>query len=93
MFSVIPYMLRQTLNNRAPLLLFPSFSPLTLTFPNLSVILRPLYLKFAGRNWSKGVEVAVRGNSLFMPSLSGQHGGVCHQGQRPKTVEGTVAAV
>jgi len=27
MFSVILYMLRQTVDNRAPLLLFPSFSP------------------------------------------------------------------
>jgi hypothetical protein len=42
MFSVILYKLRQTVGNRAPPLLFPSFSSLTLTFPKLSVILRPL---------------------------------------------------
>jgi hypothetical protein len=35
MFSVILYMLRQTVGNRAPPLLFPSFSPLTVTFPRL----------------------------------------------------------
>jgi hypothetical protein len=34
-------MLRQTVGHRAPPLLFPSFSPLTVTFPNLAVILRP----------------------------------------------------
>jgi hypothetical protein len=33
----------QTVDNRAPPLLFASFSPLTVTFPKLSVILRPLY--------------------------------------------------
>jgi hypothetical protein len=44
MFSVILYMLRQTVDSRAPLLLFPSFSPLTMTFPKLSVILRPVYI-------------------------------------------------
>jgi hypothetical protein len=43
MSSVIIYMLRQTVDNRAPPLLFPTFSPLTVTFPKLSVILRPLY--------------------------------------------------
>jgi hypothetical protein len=42
MFSVILYMLRQTVGHRAPLLLFP-FSPLTVSFPKLSVILPPLY--------------------------------------------------
>jgi hypothetical protein len=35
-------MLRQTVDNRAPFLLFPSFSPLTVTFPELSVIFHPL---------------------------------------------------
>jgi hypothetical protein len=33
----------QTVGHRAPPLPFPSFSPLTVTFPKLSVILRPLY--------------------------------------------------
>jgi hypothetical protein len=32
----------QTVDNRAPPLLFPSFFPLTVTFPKLSVILRTL---------------------------------------------------
>jgi hypothetical protein len=41
-FSVILYMLRQAVCHRAPLLLFPSLSPLTVTFPKLLVILRPL---------------------------------------------------
>jgi hypothetical protein len=36
-------MLRQTGGHRAPPLLFHLFSPLTVTFPKLSVILRPLY--------------------------------------------------
>jgi hypothetical protein len=49
MFSVILYMLRQTVEDRAPLLLFPSFSPLTVTFPKLSVILRPLYVGKRGK--------------------------------------------
>jgi hypothetical protein len=35
-------MLRQTVGHRAPPLPFPSFSPLTVTFPKLAVILRPL---------------------------------------------------
>jgi hypothetical protein len=39
--QIILYMLRQV-GQRAPPLLFPSFSPLTVTFPKLSVILRPL---------------------------------------------------
>jgi hypothetical protein len=43
MFSVILYMLRQTVGHRAPPLPVPSFSPLTVTFPKLAVILRPLY--------------------------------------------------
>jgi hypothetical protein len=43
MFSVILYMLRQTVDNRAPLLLFPYFSPLTVTFPKLAFTSRPLY--------------------------------------------------
>jgi hypothetical protein len=43
MFSVILYMLRQTVGHRALPLLFPYFSPLTVTFPKLSVILCPLY--------------------------------------------------
>jgi hypothetical protein len=43
MFSVILYMLRQTVDNRAPTLPCPSFSPLTVTFPKLSVTLRRLY--------------------------------------------------
>jgi hypothetical protein len=43
MFSVILYMLRQTVGHHAPPLLFPSFPPLTVTFPKLAVILRPLY--------------------------------------------------
>jgi hypothetical protein len=41
MFSVILYMLRQTVGNHATLL---PFSPITVTFPKLSVILRPLYI-------------------------------------------------
>jgi hypothetical protein len=45
MFSVILNMLRQTVDNLAYLLLFPSFSPLIVTFPKLSVILRPLYIR------------------------------------------------
>jgi hypothetical protein len=52
MLSVILYMLRQTADNRVPLLLFPSFSPLTVTFPKLSVILRPLY----DRWWQQFIE-------------------------------------
>jgi hypothetical protein len=36
-------MLTLTVGHRAPPLLFPYFSPLTVTFPKLSVILRPLY--------------------------------------------------
>jgi hypothetical protein len=44
MFSVILYMLRHTVDNRARLLLFPSFSPLTVTFPKLSVIFHSLYV-------------------------------------------------
>jgi hypothetical protein len=59
MFSVILYMLRQTVDNRAPLLLFPSFSPLTVTFPKLSVILRPLYMFRPKR-------VIIRGKTLQM---------------------------
>jgi hypothetical protein len=47
MFSVILRMLRQTVDNRAPRLPFPSFSPLTVTFPKLAVILRPLYVSVA----------------------------------------------
>jgi hypothetical protein len=43
MFSVILYMLRQTLRRRDSPLLFPAFSPLTVTFLKLAVILRPLY--------------------------------------------------
>jgi hypothetical protein len=43
MFSVILYMLRQTLRHLASPLPFPSFSPLTVTFPKLAVILRPQY--------------------------------------------------
>jgi hypothetical protein len=43
MFSVILYMLRETVDHLAPLLLFPSFPPCTVTFPKLLVILRPLY--------------------------------------------------
>jgi hypothetical protein len=49
MFSVILYMLRQTVDNRAPPLPFPSFSPLTVTFPKLSVILRTLYWVLMGK--------------------------------------------
>jgi hypothetical protein len=44
MCSVILFMLGQTVDNRVPLLLFTYFSPLTVTLPNLSVFLRPLYL-------------------------------------------------
>jgi hypothetical protein len=40
MFSVILYMLRQTVGYRAPPLPFPYFSPLTVMFRKLSVILR-----------------------------------------------------
>jgi hypothetical protein len=43
MFSVILYMLRQTLRRRASPLPFPSLSPLTVTFPKLAVVLLPLY--------------------------------------------------
>jgi hypothetical protein len=37
------YMLRQTLRRRVSPLPFTSFSRLTVTFPKLAVILRPLY--------------------------------------------------
>jgi hypothetical protein len=40
----------QTDDNRAPLLLFPSFSPLTVTFPKLSAILRPVYVTASWRS-------------------------------------------
>jgi hypothetical protein len=43
MFSVILYMLRQTLRHLASPLPYQSFSPLTVTFPKLAVILRPQY--------------------------------------------------
>jgi hypothetical protein len=39
-------MLRQTAGNRAPPLPFPSFCPLTATFPKLAVILRQLYIRW-----------------------------------------------
>jgi hypothetical protein len=48
MFSVILYMLRQTVGRRASPLPFPSFSPLTVTFPKLGVILRLLYCSSHG---------------------------------------------
>jgi hypothetical protein len=44
--AVQRFCLRQTVGHRAPLLLFPYFSPLTVTFPKLSVIWRPLYVGF-----------------------------------------------
>jgi hypothetical protein len=47
MFQVILYMLRQTLCHRASPLPFPSFSPLTVIFPKLAFILRPLYATLA----------------------------------------------
>jgi hypothetical protein len=47
MFSVILYMLRQTVDSRSPLALSIFFPPLTVTFPKLSVILRPLYVQFS----------------------------------------------
>jgi hypothetical protein len=40
-------MLRQTVDNRAPTLLFPSFFPLTVTFPKLSVVFHSLYFCFS----------------------------------------------
>jgi hypothetical protein len=52
MFSVILYMLRQTVDNRAPPLLFPSFFPLTVTFPKLAVILLPLYISAMYSNYA-----------------------------------------
>jgi hypothetical protein len=29
---------------------------------------------------------------FFLPSFGGPHDGLCHQGQRPKTVEATILA-
>jgi hypothetical protein len=58
MFSVILYMLRQTVGHRTPPCPFHLFSSLTVTFPKLSVILRPLYLHGNYPN-----ETKVAGNS------------------------------
>jgi hypothetical protein len=50
MFSVILYMLRKTVGHRAPPYSFHLFPPLTVTFPKLSVILRPLYFVYRSSN-------------------------------------------
>jgi hypothetical protein len=49
MFSVIIYMPRQTVDNRAPPCPFHPFSLLTVTFPKLSVIERPLHSAFTNK--------------------------------------------
>jgi hypothetical protein len=53
-------MLRQTVDNRAPLLLFPSFSPLLLWRFLSSVILCPLYLATADHVLRRGVSSRYR---------------------------------
>jgi hypothetical protein len=60
----------QTVDNHASLLLFPSFPPLTVTFPKLSVILRSLYFLVSchtRRFWSEW-EVSEGNDNLVYPS-------------------------
>jgi hypothetical protein len=47
------------------------------------------YQKFSGRDgWEeRGVKGA---NNCLLTSFHGLHAGLCHQGQRPKTVEATM---
>jgi hypothetical protein len=67
---------RQTLRRRASPLPFPSFSPLTVTFPKLAVILRPLYVPLQ--------DVSSKNSNIFKDHMQS----ICYMSSKEKWKDG-----
>jgi hypothetical protein len=92
-------LLRLTVDSRASPLLFPSFfSHLTVTFPKLSVILRPLYPNYGpvpaqpshrlATEWTNGVRLPAEAKD-FSSSLCVQTSSEAHPASYPMGYRGS----